>query len=435
MNIAIAGYGVEGQANYAYWSKDPANAITIVDEKLDSQIADLPKGVATLTGEGVFGRLQGFDLVVRTAGLAPHKIHTNGKVWSATNEFFARCTVPIIGVTGSKGKGTTASLIASILEASGKKVWLVGNIGVPALGVLSQIQPDDIVVYELSSFQLWDLQRSPKVAVVLFIEQEHLDVHTDMAEYVEAKAQITRHQTKDDLLVYNAQNEYANWIGQSSAATKVSYPSDQYAHVQDGVFYYAQQPLCSVGELRIPGGHNIDNALAAIDAVWPYTQSPDVIKQGLNAFRGLPHRLAFVAEVNGVRYYDDSIATTPTSAIAGLRAFGDVPKVVILGGSYKGSDFTELAAEMPKHQVKAILMGDEAKTLADAFDKVGYDDYEILQAPTDPKQSIAQLFTARAAQLASPGGVVLLSPAAASFGLFKNYADRGDQFIAAVKNL
>lgn len=432
MNIAIAGYGVEGKSNYTYWSKDSSNIITIVDEKLDPKTADLPAGVATLTGEGVFGRLDGFDIVVRTAGLAPRKIQTDGKVWSATNEFFANCPVPIIGVTGSKGKGTTSSLIAAILEAAGKKVWLVGNIGIAALDILDQIQPDDIVVYELSSFQLWDLQRSPEVAVVLFIEQEHLDVHADMAEYVEAKAQITRHQSRDDLLIYNAQNEYANWIGQSSVATKIGYPSSDSAHVHDEQFYYGQQQLCSIYELRIPGGHNVDNAVAAINAVWPFTQDAEVIKAGLNAFLGLPHRLAFVAEVDGVKYYDDSIATTPTSAIAGLRAFGNVPKVVILGGSYKGSDFTELAAEMPKHQVQAILIGDEAETLAASFDKVGFSNYERISAPAE---EIAEAFTARASELAAEGGVVILSPAAASFGLFKNYADRGDQFIAAVHKL
>lgn len=433
MKIAIAGYGVEGKSNYAYWSKDEANDITIVDEKLDATSPDFPQGVKTLTGENIFSQLHDFDVVVRTAGLPPHKITTNGKVWSATNEFFEKSPAPIIGVTGSKGKGTTSSLVASILSAAGKKVWLVGNIGLASLDVLDQIQPDDVVVYELSSFQLWDLQRSPQTAVVLFIEQEHLDVHSSMEEYVEAKAQITRHQTQDDTLIYNVENEYASWIAKSSVAQKVGYPSNETAHVKDEFFYYDETLLCSIDELRIPGAHNTGNAIAAIDAVWAFTQDVEAIKSGLNNFKGLPHRLSFVREVNNVRYYDDSIATTPSSAIAGLRAFGDVAKVIILGGSYKGSDFTELAKEMLHHDVKAILIGDEAQRIAAAFDAAVFTSYEILATPVSG--SIAEAMTKRAAEVAEPGGVVLLSPSAASFGLFKNYADRGDQFIAAVEKL
>ena len=435
MKIAIAGYGVEGQENFAYWSQDPANEITIIDERADGG-ATYPHGVGTILGPGVFKNLNGYDLVVRTAGLAPYKIQTDGKIWSATNEFFAKCPAPIIGVTGSKGKGTTSSLIASILEAAGKKVWLVGNIGVPALGVLADVQPDDVVVYELSSFQLWDIERSPHVAVVLHIEPDHLDVHRSMEEYVEAKAQITRHQTEDDILIYNANNVHAEQIAATSKAQKIPYPSANaaYVHMYDEMFCYGEyNPICSVHELRIPGGHNQVNALAAIDAVWSFTQDPAAIKAGLNAFHGLPHRLAFVASVNGVDYYDDSIATTPGSAIAALQAFPNRQKIIILGGSYKGSDFTELAHELTQHQVRALLIGDEARRIADACEAAGFRNYEIIEGI--PAHAVAETFTDRAAELAQPGSVVLLSPSAASFGIFKNYVDRGEQFIAAVNNL
>ena len=359
MNIAIAGYGVEGEESYTYWAADPANALTIVDER-DTTGRSLPLDAATILGEGAFARLNGFDMVVRTAGLAPYKITTDGQVWSATNEFFKQCPALIIGVTGSKGKGTTASLIAAMLEAAGKKVWLVGNIGTPALSVLARISPDDIVVYELSSFQLWDLQQSPHTAVVLFIEQEHLDVHRSMEEYVEAKAQITRYQQPTDTLVYNGENEYARAIAQNSRAQKVAYPSLDHAHIQDDMFYYGEHALCPTTSLTIAGQHNQQNALAAIDAVWEYTQDAAAIEAGLRVFKGLPHRLAFVGTVEGVEYYDDSIATTPASAIAALRTFAGKPMVIILGGSSKGADFTELAKELTHHQVRAILIGDEA---------------------------------------------------------------------------
>lgn len=429
MKIAIAGYGLEGESNYNYWSNDLSNEITIVDESM-TPTHRLPYGVPTILGPDAFRQLDGFDMVVRTAGLAPYKITTNGKIWSGTNEFFAECPAPIIGVTGSKGKGTTASLVASILEAAGKKVWLVGNIGKAAIEVVGLIQPEDIVVYELSSFQLWDLEKSPHVAVVLLIEPDHLDVHRSMDEYVEAKAQIATHQTADDVLIYNASNQYsASIASRGGAGTKVGYQNPMTTHVRDGYFYNGEQKICSVDSLQIKGVHNQDNACAAIDAAWSYTQDSAAIEAGLRAFQGLPHRLAYVATINEVEYYDDSIATTPTSAIAALRAFGDKQKVIILGGSYKGSDFAELGQELTKHQARAILIGDEAATIAAACDAAGFRNYEIIE------NASAELFTKRAAALARPGSVVLLSPASASFGLFKNYADRGEQFIAAVNAL
>jgi UDP-N-acetylmuramoylalanine--D-glutamate ligase len=152
VKIAIAGYGSEGESNYKYFARDKSNQIVIFDEKQPERL--IPDGVDSVIGAGVFEKLDDYDLVIRTAGLSPHKIKTSGKTWSATNEFFEKCPSIIFGVTGSKGKGTTASFIASMLEAAGRKVWLIGNIGKPALDILEEIQPEDVVVYELSSFQL-----------------------------------------------------------------------------------------------------------------------------------------------------------------------------------------------------------------------------------------------------------------------------------------
>lgn len=426
MKIAIAGYGIEGASNYLYYAANPDNDLTIVDQRQPER--EIPAGAKTIIGEHSFGQLQDFDLVIRTAGLSPYKIKTGGKIWSATNEFFSKCPAKIIGVTGTKGKGTTASLIASILESAGKKVWLLGNIGSPALDSLSQIQADDLVVYELSSFQLWDLERSPNVAVVLYIEQEHLDVHKDMTDYIGAKSNIARHQTAGDLLVYNQFNDYASEISRLSPARLIGYPDIITSHVKNDSFYYGEQKICSISALNIIGAHNLDNACAAIDAIWDITNEPEIIEKGLRGFKGLPHRLQFVREVNGVEYYDDSIATTPSSAIAALNSFSG-PKVVVLGGSSKGSDYSDLGRELTKHDVKAILIGDEASTIAEACQRAGFYEYEMLDTPTAVK--IVEL----AAKLSQPGGVVLLSPASASFGLFKNYIDRGNQFTAAVNAL
>lgn len=425
MKIAIAGYGLEGKSSYQYFTR--LGEVTIVDER--EVVDDLPEGVPVLLGEGVFTRLDDFDLVVRTAGLSPRKIQTDGKIWSATNEFFEKCPAPIIGVTGSKGKGTTSSLIASILTEAGKTVHLVGNIGVAALDELAKISEDDIVVYELSSFQLWDVERSPQVAVVLHIEPDHLDVHASFEEYVSAKGNIARYQGINDRVVYNVANEHATAIAELSVGQRLPYQTTRTAHVDDGNFCYNEQLLCSVNELQLPGVHNQDNACAAITAIWPWVQDGTVIGEGLRAFGGLDHRLKFVARHGDVTYYDDSIATTPGSAIAAMRAF-DEPKIIILGGSSKGANFDEVAAVAARSNVKlAILIGDEADHIEQALSSAGV--ASINKGSETTMQAVVQL----AAETAQADDVVILSPACASFGMFRDYKDRGNQFIAAVNDL
>jgi len=429
MKIAIAGYGVEGQSSYQYWAADPANTITIVDQSETPKFA-VPEGADVLLGADAFEHLDGFDLVIRSPGLAPNKIKTDGKIWSATNEFFAACPADIIGITGSKGKGTTASLIVSILEAAGHKVWLVGNIGVAALDILPKIQMGDIVVYELSSFQLWDLERSPHTAVVLFIEPEHLDVHASMEEYVAAKANIAKFQSAGDILVYNQDNEYARAIAETSPAITVGYPGELTAHIKDGFFYNGEQKLCSVEALQLPGVHNQSNALAAIDAIWKYVESPSVIEAGLHAFKGLPHRLAFVRDVNGVKYYDDSIATTPASLVAAIASF-DQPKIIIIGGADKGGDYRSVARAIAgSDSIKAIIsIGANGEHITSFLEEK--DQRLVDRVDVKDMNEIVRV----AASYGAAGDIVILSPAAASFDMFKNYADRGEQFVAAVHNL
>ena len=429
MRIAIAGYGVEGRANYTYFSREfPDAEVVVVDER--EQLDEVPEGAQTLLGEGVFSRLDNFDMVVRTAGLIPRKIRADGKVWSATNEFFAKCPAPIIGVTGTKGKGTTCSLIASVLRATGKMVHLVGNIGTPALDVLRHIQSDDIVVYELSSFQLWDLEKSPHIAVVLMIEPDHLDVHESFSEYIQAKSNIVRWQTAGDVVIYHPTNEFSHAIAQVGQGTKQRYgvPDDNGAYVKSNTFFVQENAICGVDTLHIAGVHNRENACAALSAV--KTVTPDVtnqqIAEGLAAFDGLPHRLKFVAEVDGVRYYDDSIATTPGSVIAAVRSF-DAPKVLLMGGHDKGGDYDELLNVCKGANVKIVAYGANRDTLKQLFDEVGV---PCVVEPGDMRAVVAAARTH-----ATPGSVVILSPAAASFDMFRSYAERGDQFITAVKEL
>ena len=414
MKIVIAGFGVEGQSNLRYFrEKFPEADFLVADER--KKVDNLPENVAYQTG---FSGLEDADLIVRSPSLPPKKIKTSGQIWSATNEFFANCPATIIGVTGTKGKGTTCSFISSILRAAGKTVHLVGNIGVPALDILLKIEKNDIVVYELSSFQLWDLQKSPHVAVVLMIEPDHLNVHADFNDYLAAKANIAKSQTADDYVVYNSQNEFSSSIADASLAQKKEYPFA----LSDDI----------ISAIRLPGKHNVDNACAAILAVKSILPnvSDDEIKKGLSEFTGLPHRLKFVAEKYGVKYYDDSISTTPGSAIAALKAFAE-PKILILGGSDKGADYSELAKEIARQNVRLIIInGANADEIREVLreEKV---DCEIVQLNMARMKEVAK----SAKNKAQSGDVVILSPAAASFDMFKSYSDRGEQFVAAVEEL
>lgn len=442
MKVAIAGYGVEGKASYQYWH-ELGHEVTIVDER-DLSPYDLPYGSEVILGKNAFKSLSSFELVVRTPSLSPHSIRTKGKIWSATNEFFAHCPAQIIGVTGTKGKGTTASLIAAILRAAGKTVHLVGNIGVPALEELPSINADDIVVFELSSFQLWDLEKSPHIAVVLMIEPDHLDVHKDMKDYVAAKANIRKHQDFDDLCLYHPTNELSrqiaytvDWHGGKadahqvedweSQASRYAVPEDGQAYIKENTFFVQNKALCETDALQLPGKHNLENTCAAISAALTVTDDISAIEKGLRSFSGLPHRLKRVRVVRDVTYYDDSIATTPGSAMAAIQAFSE-PKLLILGGKDKGGDYTELIKLCKTTDTHVIAIGANGRSIAKLCHK-----YHV--AVTDLTGKDMDEIVRTAQHLATPGSVVILSPAAASFDMFASYADRGEKFVTAVEAL
>ncbi len=429
MNIAILGYGIEGESVYRYYSaKFPDARFVAYDNNLEPKNT-LPDGVEFIGGVKDFKGIVA-DLAVKTPAIAPWDIEVTGEVTTMTREFIKQCPAPIIGITGTKGKGTVASLVQSILDAAGKKTWLVGNIGVGAFDVLDQIGPEDIVIYELSSFQLWDLDVSPHIAVVLGIEPEHLDIHRDMNDYVAAKTHIAAHQKTGDAVIYLANNKYTQMVADQSVAESIPYPHSIGAHVQGGTFFYGNQALCSTDELKLPGVHNQLNACAAITAVRSWVQDGSVITRGLAGFTGLPHRLRFVREVAGVQYYDDSIATTPGSAIAALAAF-EQPKLIILGGSYKGAQYDELAEAVAGSSIRHVLLiGDEATKIQTSLELSGVHEFTNLGSDVSMRQIVDE-----AQQRTQSGDVVILSPACASFGMFTSYADRGDQFIAAVQRL
>lgn len=446
MKVAIAGYGAEGQANYNYW-RAQTDDITICDENTPSRT--IPENTKTIFGEGAFSQLQDFDLVVRTAGLRPDKIKTNGKIWSATNEFFNQCPVPIIGVTGTKGKGTTATLVSKILEEAGRKVWLLGNIGVPALEVLEEIQnysgSDGVVVFELSSFQLWDLEKSPQTAVVLMIEPDHMDVHASMEEYIAAKANITAFQSEEDFLVYHPTNTYSQQIAEQSKALKARFMTEEGANVVipakagiqksetvDPSFRWddeveriviQEQLICAVEEVGLRGRHNLENICAAITASWNFTKDTSAIKEAVTQFKGLPHRLELVREFDGALYYNDSYSSAPGATIAAIKSFSN-PEILICGGFDRGLDYTELAqAVAERENIKQVfLIGETKERIAETFRSANFTNFEVVGSTNFSD------IVAHARENAKAGDVVVLSPGCASFDMFKNFQDRGEQF-------
>ena len=444
MKIALIGFGLEAKSAYDYFKSIDQNiTFEIYDENSKSKI-ELPSGVKFFGDFHDFSKIQA-DLIVRTPAVNPSRLPKNAKITSVTNLFFEKCPAPIIGVTGSKGKGTVSSFIAEILRAAGLKVYLVGNIGLPALNELSKIQKDDAVIYELSSFQLWDAQKSPHIAILNNLEVDHLDVHDGFEDYVAAKMNIAKNQTENDFFIFNVENPIVlknveNLKNQLKAELQ---PFQNYnlAHIQENYFLWGDEVLFETDILKIPGKHNQKNACAAMIATFDFLREKgfeieeifDFWREGLSKFTGLPHRLKFVREFEGVRFYDDSIATTPGSAIAALNSF-EKPKILILGGSNKGADLSELIekiTKMPEQELrKVILMGAEYEKLSQKLISSGFERFINLGTKTNMQEVVKTAF-----ENAKSGDVVILSPAHASFDMFKSYVDRGEQFVENVNLL
>jgi UDP-N-acetylmuramoylalanine--D-glutamate ligase len=426
--VAIAGYGVEGEASYNYWNNLGAY-ITIFDSS-ETPSRPIPEGVTAVLGPDAFDGIQGFDIVVRTASLRPDEIIADSKIWSATNEFFEKCPAPIIGVTGTKGKGTTCSLIAEILSNDDKVVHLLGNIGVPALEVLPKITPDDIVVFELSSFQLWDLQKSPQTAVVLMIEPDHMDVHASMEEYVGAKANIAKYQDTDDVVIYHPDNRYALQIAEHSSARKKQYMKPSGAYIIGGQVVVGDVAVAKTEEVSLVGGHNLENVCAAITAAWEYTKNVTAIQYAIKDFKGLPHRLEFVRDMHGIEFYNDSYSSAPGATIAAIKSFTQ-PEILICGGFDRGLDYTSLAeaAAQQGNIKKILLIGQTKEKIAESLTKAGFSRYEVLDSV-----DFTEIIT-HARDIAEQGDVVVLSPGCASFDMFKNFQERGEKFKEIVGSL
>lgn len=434
--VAILGLGMEGEDLCRFLLKKGAK-VTVFDQKRASELRSAYKKFKKLGTKFKLGEdylkngLVGFDFIFRSPGLKrflPQIIEAEEKgtiVSSATKLFFDLCPGKIIGVTGTKGKGTTATLIYKILKEAKKDVFLAGNIGQPMLSLLPKLKSSSFVVLELSSFQLIDLEKSPHIAVVLFITSEHLDYHQDKDEYIQAKANIVRFQKKNDFVILNADNSTSSSFAALTPAKIFCFSRKKKvrgAYVKGEKIILLDKVVGKTENLKLRGKHNWENVCAAILAAFLAGAKLRAITRAVFSFTGLKHRLELVRSLKGVEYYNDSFSTTPETAIAAIRAF-IVPIILIAGGSEKGSDYTQLGKEISRSSVKTlILIGEMAGRIRQACQKAKFKG-EIIFKPKNMKEIVDLSF-----KETTPGDVVLLSPACASFDMFRNYKDRGEQF-------
>ncbi len=452
--IGVLGISTEGVDTVRFLHHRGAN-ITCCDRRekdaLGSTYDELASlGVSFRLGATYLSHLGTFDAVVRTPGMSPRLpelveyAKNGGVITSLTKLFFEECRAPIIGVTGTKGKGTTSTLIAEMLKGDGKIVHLGGNVGTPLLSRVDTIRPDDWVVLELSSFQLEDLTQSPHIAVVLRTTQEHLanfdklatNFHPTKEAYVEAKRSIIRYQTEHDIAIGNTDDPTArSFANETRGQTYFFSMTDTKAHAYvagHAVYLRVEKKvhkLCDRSSVKMRGDHNLENIAAASLAARTAGASVEAIRKSAATFPGLEHRLEEVRVVGGVTYVNDTFSTVPETTIAAIQSFEE-PLVLIVGGSEKGSDFAEMGRVIARSRVKTlIVIGDMTRRILAAVDAAGYTGKRIVGLKTMGEIVKAAVKEARA------GDVVLLSPACASFDMFNNYKERGKQFKEEVMRL
>jgi len=405
-------------------------------EKLDAEVLELERmGCRLSLGADYLEGVQA-DVVFRTPGMHPGNpairalAERGAQITSEMEVFFEVCPCSIIAVTGSDGKTTTTTLISRLLKAEGKTVWLGGNIGTPLLPLTRQMRETDFAVVELSSFQLMDMQRSPSRAVITNLSPNHLDVHKDMAEYVEAKKNIYRFQRDTDLLVVNADNDLTKDLTGPGATRAFSRQGRAHVYTENGIIYCNDQEVLRTADILLPGVHNIENYMAAIAATEGLV-SRDTIRTVATTFGGVEHRIELVRVIDGVRYYNDSIASSPSRTIAGLRSFQE--KVILIAGGYdKNIPYDVLGPEICAHVKTLVLGGATGPKIRAAVESAP--EYR----PGCPEILDCADFTAAvhaAVAQAGEGDVVLMSPASAAFDQFKNFMVRGDYFKKMIMEL
>lgn len=447
--VAIIGLGVSNIPLIDYMHKYNAK-VTVFDQKEESKIKDdLIKKIknynfSTSFGKDSFKNLKGFDIIFRSPSCLPTKKELveekqRGAIITSEIEMLMKLTpAKIIGVTGSDGKTTTTSLIYSILKKAGNNVYLGGNIGIPLFTKVGEMKPSDFVVLELSSFQLMGMEISPHVGVITNITPNHLNVHKDYQEYIDAKKIIFKYQNENDVIVLNYDNEITKNCAKE-AISKVRFFSgkeklengfivdeNEIKECNDGI----RKHIINSTEIKLRGEHNLENIATALAATKDYVDE-DTAVQAIKEFSPVEHRLEFVREINGCKWYNDSVSSTPTRTIAGLNSF-DEDIVLIAGGYDKNLDYTPLAKPILKKVKALILLGQTSGKIFEAVKRE--EEKENKQIKIYMCDNLTDTVN-QAKKVAKPGQIVLFSPASASFDLFKNFADRGNQFKNIVNSL
>ena len=403
---------------------------------LPEEVQKLGGDVVLSLGENYLEDLTGLDIIFKTPGMRmDHPSLSKAReagviITSEMEEFLKYCKGKTIGITGSDGKTTTTTVVGEILKKAGHKVYVGGNIGTPLFTQVEEIRPQDMVVLELSSFQLMTMTISPEIAIVTNLSPNHLDMHLDMEEYIEAKKNIFRFQNPGDLLILNEDNDITRSFAEE-AKGKVEFFSskkeNEDAYYSDGSLYLRYERVVDLREMKVKGVHNAENFLAAFLAVEDLVHRP-IMREVALAFPGVKHRCQFIRDHEGVRYYNDSIASSPTRTLASIRSL-EKKVNIILGGYDKNLDFTPLAEEAHLYIRNAILVGDTRYKIQEAFRR--HEEKSGIHVPL----YLAETFEDAVALLKSmshEGDLAILSPACASFDMFRNFEERGDRFVELV---
>lgn len=435
--IAILGLGVSNIPLLEYLHNLGCDVVVFNTKPLDKNLKDKLNiyKIKYYNEENAFDYLHGFDIIFRSPSILPTRKELviakeeGAVITSEIRELLHLAPCKVIGVTGSDGKTTTTTLINEILKANSYHTFLGGNIGTPLFTKLSEMKKEDIIVLELSSFQLMDMDISPDISIITNIAENHLDIHSSFEEYIDAKKNIFKYQDNKGILITNADNEITNKFKGNGETRYFSRSKQTNYFYTDGTYiYYNGKKILNKNDIKLRGIHNLENIATALTAVIDLidlNKSIEVIKN----FNGVEHRLEFVREINNVKWYNDSVSSSPTRTIAGLYSY-DENIVLIAGGYDKHLDYTNIAKPILDKVTKLILMGDTKEKIYNAVTtSVMNPNIEIYKCNT------LQEVVDKAKEVAIPGEIVLFSPASASFDMFKNFADRGNQFKDLVNKL